>query len=435
MGILSNRDKRGQRGTISHSPRQHLNSDSNPNGGSRRTSNINPVGFEFQQQSGIQNNKSRRSVSVHSDISRTGNLESNCNPKGYGGHQRNRHHKYLYPIVLCLTQLATAPATLAGDVGGVSATASPIANSSGSVTNQAIQVLQGPYITNQYGNGIACQGPTANITPFITHARNNKDPFETHYMEPQYDNRDFEGQLVEVTKNVKNWPWESHYDNRTYTNTDGDTVRAYEDGADMPITVMEITGDGVPDSPGSELWKKPVRTGDTRNYSTSLGLSATISFPLDGGLQERCKSAADTQIQMQQQMIANKRLDFEIARLKNCGELKKAGIYFRPGTHYAAICADVVVDSVDAIRRHRHTIPQPISSFAGGQTSTSGSPGSVPVARPSSQTKIVPGSPSSVLQQSSSPLSSSQVSPLSKEDQREVLRAVQKSSQLQRLRR
>jgi hypothetical protein len=254
-------------------------------------------------------------------------------------------------------------------------------------------------------------------------------------MEPQYDNRDFEGRMVEVQKNVKNWPWEEWYDNRTYTDADGEEVRAYEDGADMTITVMEMQGDGVPDNPGSKLWDKPIRTGDTRNYSTSLGVSATISFPLDGGLQERCKQAADTQIQMQQQLIANKRLDFEIARLKNCGELKKAGIYFKPGSYYASICADVVVDSVDSIRPHRHQIPQPISSSGGGQTSTSGSPGSVPVARPSSQTKIVPGSPSSVLQQSSSPLSSSQVSPLSTEDQREVLRAVQKSSQLQRLRR
>ena len=93
-------------------------------------------------------------------------------------------------------------------MGGVSATANPIANSSGSVTNQAIQVLQGPYITNTYGGGISCQGPTANFTPYITHARNDKDPFETFYMEPQYDNRDFEGRMVEVTKNVKNWPWE-----------------------------------------------------------------------------------------------------------------------------------------------------------------------------------------------------------------------------------
>ena len=47
--------------------------------------------------------------------------------------------------------------------------------------------------------------PTANFTPYITHATNDKDPFETFYMEPQYDNRDFEGRMVEVQKNVKNW--------------------------------------------------------------------------------------------------------------------------------------------------------------------------------------------------------------------------------------
>ena len=60
------------------------------------------------------------------------------------------------------------PSAIAETVGGVSATASPIANSSGSVTNQAIQVLQGPYITNTYGNGIQCQGPTLNVTPYAT---------------------------------------------------------------------------------------------------------------------------------------------------------------------------------------------------------------------------------------------------------------------------
>ena len=167
------------------------------------------------------------------------------------------------------------------------------------MTNQAIQVLQGPYITNTYGGGISCQGPTANFTPYITHARNDKDPFETYYMEPQYDNRDFEGRVVEVTKNVKNWPWEEWYDDRTYTNADGEEVRAYEDGQDMTITVMEVQGDGVPDNPGSVLWQKPVRTGMTRNSSTSIGLSATLSLPLDGGLQERCKQAAETQIALQ----------------------------------------------------------------------------------------------------------------------------------------
>ena len=270
------------------------------------------------------NLRSRGSISIHSDLHGTGCNKSNSDSKNHRGYKHHRYHKYLYPVI----SLLIASPVSAADVGGVSATANPIANSSGSVTNQAIQVLQGPYITNQYGGGIACQGPTANITPFITHARNEKDPFETHYMEPQYDNRDFEGQMVETQKLVKNWPWESWYDDRTYTNSEGETVRAYEDGADMQVIVMEMMGDGVPDNPGNELWQKPVRTGDTRNYSTSLGLSATISFPLDGGLQERCKTAADTQIQMQQQLIANKRLDFEIARLKNCGELMQRGISF-----------------------------------------------------------------------------------------------------------
>ena len=307
-------------------------------------------------------------------------------------------------------------------MGGVSATANPIANSSGSVTNQAIQVLQGPYITNQYGNGIACQGPTANITPFITHARNEKDPFQTYYMEPQYDNRDFEGQLVETQSIVKNWPWSPHYDDRTYTNAEGEIVRAYEDGADMAITTMEVMGDGVPDNPGRKLWDKPVRTGDAINNSTSLGLSATISFPLDGGLQERCKAAADTQIQMQQQMIANKRLDFEIARLKNCGELMQKGISFHPRSPYFKVCADVVVQNITTVKQHRHSIPS-----VSVPNVRSLSPGSYPVAPPSSQTQTVPGGSYPVRQQSSSQPSSLQVSPLLTKDQQEVLQAVPRS--------
>ena len=56
-------------------------------------------------------------------------------------------------------------------------------------------------------------------------------------------------------KQVKNWPWESWYDDRTYTDASGNEVRAYEDGADMTITVMEMQGDGVPDNPGVELCK------------------------------------------------------------------------------------------------------------------------------------------------------------------------------------
>ena len=44
-----------------------------------------------------------------------------------------------------------------------------------------------------------------------------------------------------------------------------------------------------------------------------------------------------------EQSVANKRLDFEIARLKNCGELMKAGIMFHQQSPYYKVCADVVL--------------------------------------------------------------------------------------------
>ncbi len=323
--------------------------------------------------------------------------------------------------------VASVPAN-AADVGGVSATANPIANSSGSVTNQAIQVLQGPYITNTYGGGISCQGPTMNFTPYVTHSISDKDPFETRYFEPQYDNRDFTGRTVEVVKNVKNWPWESWYDDRTYVNAEGQTVRAYEDGADMPITVTEVVGDGVPDNYGDILWQKPVRTGEKRNYNTNIGFSATMSFPLDGGLQERCKEAAETQIALQGQMLANKRLDFEIARLKNCGDLMKQGIRFHPRSKYATICADVLVQNVNVIAPHRHNVPRPTSSLDAQSAASSArdSSASAPQLVPA---RTVPGSSYPVRQQPSLAPSSQSVSPLLTEDQQKVLRAMPKSWQ------
>jgi hypothetical protein len=236
--------------------------------------------------------------------------------------------------------------------------------------------------------------------------------------------------MVETQKVVKNFPWSPHYDDRSYTNAEGETVRAYEDGADMSITVMEMMGDGVPDNPGRELWQKPVRTGDAINNSTSLGLSATISFPLDGGMQERCKQAADTQIQMQQQLVANKRLDFELARLKNCGQLMQQGISFHPRSPYRKICADVVVNNVNTVKQHRHSIPS-----VSVPNVRSLSPDSDPVAQPSSQQQTIQGASYPARQQSSLLPSSQSVSqPLTK-DQQEALQAVQRSSRLQQLRR
>ena len=205
----------------------------------------------------------------------------------------------------------------------MSATASPIANSSGSVTNQAIQVLQGPYITNTYGGGIQCQGPTVNFTPFVTGSIAQQHPYEDIYMDPVFDMRDLTGDF---------------------------------DANGNP------TGDGAPDNPGDILYHVPTRTGQKNNTNVSVGFSMTWSTPLDKDLQDQCKKAAATQIALQQQLTANKRLDFEIARLKNCGDLMKKGIRFHPKSPYYSICADVVVDNVTTIAPHVHSISRPSSS-------------------------------------------------------------------------
>ena len=430
MAILSIWHQRVQQRSSTASTNNNKQCDSNSVRRNRRTSNKfrNWIGLQQLQ---LHNLKSWSSVPVHNNLFGAWNHKPDCNSKNNRSYKRHRHYKYLYPVALCLTNLAIAPATLAADVGGVSATANPIANSSGSVTNQAIQVLQGPYITNTYGGGISCQGPTMNFTPYVTHSNSEQHPWESVYYEPQYDARDFTGRVVEVTKNVKNWPWESWYDDRTYTNADGDVVRAYEDGADMPITVMEVTGDGVPDNAGDVLWQKPVRTGQKNNVNTNIGFSATMSFPLDGGLQERCKQAADVQIGLQQQLTANKRLDFEIARLKNCGELMKNGIMFRPGTKYAAICQDVMVFNRNVIAPHAHPIPK-VTSSVGEQSAVPSQPGSSDAAQLGVPLQTGAGASFPVRSQPSSRLSSQQVSPLLTKDQQEVLQAVPKSLPQQR---
>jgi hypothetical protein len=268
--------------------------------------------------------------------------------------------------------VVTAPVN-AQSVGGVSATANPIANSSGSVTNQAIQVLQGPYITNTYGGGVQCQGSTLNMTPYIQFADSRKDPWEDFYLEPQYDMRDLTGNITEQVVTVKNYPWYNGwkhdnagnlvydddgnkiptdtdwYNTSTYIsdgtdgNTAGDVIRWFPDGSNIEIT-QEVDGpDGLPDNPGQQVWQKPVRTDMKANQNFNLGLSATLSIPLNRKMVRQCHQAAQAQTDMAVQLVSNKRLDFELARLKNCGEMMQKGIMFHPKSPYAAICADVMV--------------------------------------------------------------------------------------------
>ena len=118
--------------------------------------------------------------------------------------------------------------------------------------------------------------------------------------------------------------------------------------------MRDMDEDGAPDNPGSVLYRVPVRTGQKDNYNLGVGFSITWSEPLDKELQAQCKKAADANIALMEQQAANKRLDFEIARLKNCGELKLRGIDFHPKSPMYKVCADVIVNNPPN-HRHPHT--------------------------------------------------------------------------------
>lgn len=56
--------------------------------------------------------------------------------------------------------------------------AGPSASATGNVTNQAVQVLQGPYPITTFGQGVSCPGPAMTIAPFVTgNLNNNTDPW------------------------------------------------------------------------------------------------------------------------------------------------------------------------------------------------------------------------------------------------------------------
>ena len=204
-----------------------------------------------------------------------------------------------------------------------SSTAAPVANSSGSVTNQAVQVVPSRQFTNTYGGGISCQGATLNINPFLSTTTSWAAPYEPYYQEPVYDTTDLTGAFT-------------------------------PEGDPAP--------DGQPDFPGRVSFYKPIRTGQKDNFSINGGITATISIPLDRHHVRTCRAAAEKQVALLDAKIAESRMVYEIKRIKNCADLLKAGIVVR-GV-YAQICADVsLTNPPGVLPPHTHKIisPKPAS--------------------------------------------------------------------------
>ena len=263
-----------------------------------------------------------RSLPIHFELPRTGTSKSH----NHNSHVRNRNYDYKFKRIQSVIAklfgvlILTPHSVLASDVGGVSATSNPVANSSGQATVNAYQVLTGNFINSAFTNGVQCQAETVTISPYIGRSKNIKLPFVTSYKEPVYDMRD-------------------------------------------------IDGDGAPDNPGAILFEKDILTQQKDNFSLNYGATLQWSKPLDSKLQALCKEAASTEIALRKASLNLKILDYEISRLKHCGTLRKENIYFRPGTKYAVICEDVEVgEHPTSVPDHAHNLEQ-ISTATSSETS------------------------------------------------------------------
>jgi len=179
-------------------------------------------------------------------------------------------------------------------------------NSSGSVVNQAVQVVPSRQFQYQM-NTISCQGATLNISPFVSTTYGFASPYEPYFNRPVYSTRDIEGD----------------------TDDNGSAI-----------------GDGDVDAGhrGEVLYYEQVRTG-MRSSNTSIngGITATFSIPLDRTAINECRTAMKKQNELYEASLAAKRLNYEMSRAKTCADNYKNGFRFKAGTPMALLCSDIEI--------------------------------------------------------------------------------------------
>ena len=253
----------------------------------------------FRQQSKLFTNNKWGSFSIYRSVQTAfGKSDNRCIKTN---NKRKRHRNY-YSVLSVIASLFGQPV-----LANTSSTAAPVAQSSSSVSNQAVQVLQGNLIESQFGNGVVCQNSMLTISPFVTTTYNQKRPQDLRYSTPVYNMRqDDQGNLTNA---------------------------------------------------GEILYHQENYSANKDNLGINFGIAATFSIPLGRAYQDACLKSATTQEKIQNQILNNKMLDYELARLKNCGELKLQNIVYHPESPYHAICADVLVKpKMSQVIPHAHKL-------------------------------------------------------------------------------
>ena len=108
---------------------------------------------------------------------------------------------------------------------------------------------------------------------------------------------------------------------------------------------------------GEILYYKENYSGNKDSLGINFGAALTFTFPLDQRFQNACLKSATTQEKIQAQILSKERLNYELARLKNCGELKIKGIEYASNSIYHKLCEDVIVKPVkNQVLPHTHNL-------------------------------------------------------------------------------
>jgi hypothetical protein len=167
--------------------------------------------------------------------------------------------------------------------------------------------VTGPMTENSYGAGIQCSGATLSISPFATTSVAVKRPQDYIFHTPVYNEA---------------------------TDSNGNLTNA-----------------------GEILYYRENYSGNKDSTSLNFGIAATISVPLDKRFQNACLKSATTQEKIMRQQLSTARLNYELARLKNCHELRVIGAEYSPDSEYFDLCSDIVSKpKMNQVIPHTHKI-------------------------------------------------------------------------------
>ena len=198
--------------------------------------------------------------------------------------------------------------------------------STGSVVNQAVQVVPARQFQYQLGANQVCQGATLNISPFLSATNSFGLPYQPYYSRPVYSTKDIVGAI----------------------DADGNDI-----------------GDGEPDEPNKIIRVEQVRTGmQESNTSLNGGITATFSIPLSRKYMKMCRRGMERQVELYEASLASKRLNYEMSRLATCGKHIREGTIFVG--EMAKICADVKVVTPPNVK-HTHAISSDLSVTSDAQ--------------------------------------------------------------------